>query len=46
MKLVRFAGNHLPLEPLLENGRMAGIRFQRTRTNNGKCSVNVEPTPP
>ena len=34
--LVGFAGNHLPLEPILENGRMAGIRFQRTHTVNGK----------
>ncbi|MFT3928276.1 MAG: hypothetical protein QM778_37455 [Myxococcales bacterium] len=34
--LVRFAGNHSPLEPMLENGRLVGIRFQRTRTNQGK----------
>jgi ferredoxin--NADP+ reductase len=34
--LVRFLGNHAPLEPVLENGRVAGLRFQRTRSVDGK----------
>ncbi len=34
--LVRFAGNHAPREPIVEGGRMVGIRFQRTRTVQGK----------
>lgn len=40
--LVRFEPNHAPLGPLLDaEGRMVGLRFQRTRTVDGKL-VNVE----
>jgi ferredoxin--NADP+ reductase len=40
--LVRFEPNHAPLGPLLDaQGRMVGLRFQRTRTVEGKL-VNVE----
>jgi ferredoxin--NADP+ reductase len=40
--LVRFEPNHAPLGPLLDaSGRMIGLRFQRTRTVDGKL-VNVE----
>jgi hypothetical protein len=40
--LVRFEPNHAPLGPLLdEGGRMIGLRFQRTRTVDGKLQ-NVE----
>ena len=34
--LVRFQPNLAPLEPLLEQGRFAGVRFQRTQTVDGK----------
>lgn len=34
--LVGFQGNHTPLSPIVENGRLAGVRFQRTQTVNGK----------
>lgn len=34
--LVNFAGNHTPLAPIVEEGRIAGLRFQRTRTVQGK----------
>jgi ferredoxin--NADP+ reductase len=37
--LVRFAGNHAPQEPILEGGRLVGIRFQRTRTVDGKLEA-------
>jgi len=37
--LVRFVGNHAPLEPILEAGQLVGIRFQRTRTVNGKLEA-------
>jgi NADPH-dependent glutamate synthase beta subunit-like oxidoreductase len=39
--LVRFAPNHAPIAPIVEDGRMVGVRFQRTRTVDGKL-VNVE----
>jgi NADPH-dependent glutamate synthase beta subunit-like oxidoreductase len=39
--LVRFAPNHAPLAPIVEDGRMVGVRFQRTKTVDGKL-VNVE----
>ena len=34
--LVKFVPNHAPLAPLVEDGRMVGVRFQRTRTVDGK----------
>ncbi|MDB4975102.1 MAG: dihydropyrimidine dehydrogenase subunit [Myxococcaceae bacterium] len=34
--LVRFQPNCAPLEPILEDGRFAGIRFQRTQTVDGR----------
>ena len=34
--LVRFQPNFAPLEPLIEDGRCVGMRFQRTRTVAGK----------
>jgi ferredoxin/flavodoxin---NADP+ reductase len=34
--LVRFQPNMLPVEPLLEGDRLVGMRFQRTRTSDGK----------
>jgi ferredoxin/flavodoxin---NADP+ reductase len=40
--LVRFEPNHAPLGPLLDaEGRMVGMRFQRTRTVEGKL-IHVE----
>lgn len=39
--LVRFQPNHAPVEPIVEGDRMVGVRFQRTRTVDGKL-VNVE----
>ncbi len=40
--LVRLEPNHAPLGPLLDaEGRMVGLRFQKTRTVDGKL-VNVE----
>jgi NADPH-dependent glutamate synthase beta subunit-like oxidoreductase len=39
--LVGFAGNHAPLAPLVEDGRMVGVRFQRTRSVAGR----LEPIP-
>jgi ferredoxin--NADP+ reductase len=38
--LVRFEPNCAPIAPLVEDGRMVGVRFQRTRTVDGKL-VNV-----
>lgn len=37
--LVRFAGNHAPYEPILEDGAVVGVRFQRTRTRDGKLEA-------
>ena len=39
--LVRFAPNHAPAAPIVEDGRMVGVRFQRTKTVDGKL-VNIE----
>jgi ferredoxin--NADP+ reductase len=39
--LVRFQPNHAPLSPIVEDGRMVGVRFQRTQTVDGKL-VNIE----
>jgi ferredoxin/flavodoxin---NADP+ reductase len=39
--LVRFQPNFAPIEPIIEGDRMVGVRFQRTRTVDGKL-VNVE----
>jgi hypothetical protein len=39
--LVRFEGNHAPLGPIVEGGRMVGLELQRTKTVNGKL-VNIE----
>jgi ferredoxin--NADP+ reductase len=36
--LVRFEPNCAPLAPIVEDGRMVGIRFQRTKTANGKLA--------
>jgi len=33
---VRFEPNHAPLEPLIEGDHVVGMRFQRTRTVDGK----------
>jgi ferredoxin--NADP+ reductase len=34
--LVKFVPNHAPLAPLVEGDKMVGVRFQRTRTVDGK----------
>lgn len=34
--LVRFVPNHAPIGPLLEDDQLVGVRFQRTRTVDGK----------
>lgn len=39
--LVRFQPNHAPLGPVLEGDRMVGLKFQRTKTVDGKL-VNIE----
>jgi ferredoxin/flavodoxin---NADP+ reductase len=36
--LVRFQPNLAPLEPLIEGDRLVGMRFQRTRTVDGKLA--------
>jgi ferredoxin--NADP+ reductase len=39
--LVKFEPNHAPVAAIVEDGRMVGVRFQRTQTVDGKL-VNVE----
>ncbi len=39
--LVRFQPNHAPVGPVVEDGRLVGIKFQRTQTVDGKL-VNIE----
>lgn len=39
--LVRFQPNHAPLAPIVEGDRLVGVRFQRTKTVDGKL-VNIE----
>ncbi len=39
--LVRFQPNHAPLGPMLEDGKLVGLRFQRTQTVDGKL-MNIE----
>jgi ferredoxin--NADP+ reductase len=38
--LVKFEPNCAPLAPIVEDGRMVGVRFQRTKTVDGKL-VNI-----
>lgn len=40
--LVRFAPNHAPLEPIVEDGQMVGLRFQRTQSVGGKLTLLPE----
>jgi len=36
---VRFVGNHAPSEALVEDGRMVGLKFQKTATIDGKLQA-------
>jgi hypothetical protein len=38
--LVRFEPNHAPTTPIIEEGRMVGLTFQRTQTVDGKL-INI-----